>query len=584
VLSPPSAWHHLQPAPARQSRSRSLKIDTKHDTPLVPPQNASERELDALIRKRFEALMRRAPVFATYLGVHEHDHELADGSAAAILADIAAARDFVGRLEALDAADLAPYWQTEREVALMAARRQIFDDDVHRVWERRVTATDEIGDGIFLLLARETRPLRDRLEAIATRLEAAPRHMHEQRSRLGTRPPVRLWNEMEIRAASALPMLLDEVVATAQAELGEDDALTTRLQRAGERANEALTDYADWIRRQLSRANDDFALGREAYDELIALRALEGLDADQILEIGEQQLALHHEARRRIAHEIDGQASEAEVVDRVKSDHPADFAEALVGYRAAMNEARQYVIDHGLATMPEGETLNVIPTPRYLRQVMPFAAYFGPPKFDPGPERQGLYIVTPSVNDDPGAMREHNHSSIYNTSIHEAYPGHHLQLTAANGHPSLARLLIDAPEFVEGWAMYCEQMMREEGFDTAPEHRLMMHTDAIWRACRIILDVKLHRGEIRVAQGTNFMVEETGFERPNAAAEVSRYTYTPTYQLSYLLGKVLLLRLRDDERRRLGERFDLGRFHDALLGEGSVPVSVHRRLLEAREY
>ncbi len=181
-------------------------------------------------------------------------------------------------------------------------------------------------------------------------------------------------------------------------------------------------------------------------------------------------------------------------------------------------------------------------------------------------------------------MREHNFGSIVNTSIHEAYPGHHLQLAVANGHPSLARLLIDAPEFVEGWAMYCEQMMREEGFDTTAEHRLMMHTDAIWRACRIILDVKLHCGQIGVGEATDFLVEQTGFERANAAAEVNRYTYTPTYQLSYLLGKVLLLRLRDDERRRLGSAFQLGRFHDALLREGSLPISIQRRLLEARDY
>jgi len=176
-------------------------------------------------------------------------------------------------------------------------------------------------------------------------------------------------------------------------------------------------------------------------------------------------------------------------------------------------------------------------------------------------------------------MREHNFASIYNTSIHEAYPGHHLQLSAANAHPSLIRLLVDAPEFVEGWAMYCEQMMREEGFDTSVEHRVMMHTDAIWRACRIILDVKLHRGDIGVDDAIDFMVEQTGFERPNATAEVQRYTYTPTYQLSYLLGKVLLLRLRNDEKARLGSTFDLGSFHDAMLNQGSLPVSFQRRLL-----
>ncbi len=244
-----------------------------------------------------------------------------------------------------------------------------------------------------------------------------------------------------------------------------------------------------------------------------------------------------------------------------------------------MDEARQFVIDRDIATMPAGESLDVIPTPEYLRNVMPFAAYFSPARFDAGPYHQGLYVVTPSVDGDPRSMREHNYASIYNTSIHEAYPGHHQQLAAANEHPSLVRLLVDAPEFVEGWAMYCEQMMREQGFDTAPEHRLMMHTDAIWRACRIILDVKLHRGQISVDEATDFLVEQTGFERPNAAAEVNRYTYTPTYQLSYLLGKVLLLRLRDDERRRLGDRFSLREFHDALLRQGSLPISFQRRLL-----
>jgi uncharacterized protein (DUF885 family) len=122
-------------------------------------------------------------------------------------------------------------------------------------------------------------------------------------------------------------------------------------------------------------------------------------------------------------------------------------------------------------------------------------------------------------------------------------------------------------------------MMREQGFDDGPEFLLAMHTDAIWRACRIILDVRMHRGELSVDQATAMLVEHTAFERANAQAEVFRYTYTPTYQLSYLLGKVLLLQLREDERRRLGARFSLRRFHDQLLYSGGLPISFHRRLL-----
>ena len=119
-----------------------------------------------------------------------------------------------------------------------------------------------------------------------------------------------------------------------------------------------------------------------------------------------------------------------------------------------------------------------------------------PAKFDANP--QGIYIVTPSVDGDPARDAGAQPSSISNTSIHEAYPGHHLQLALAARHPCLTPADVQAPEFVEGWGMYCEQMMREEGFDDAPNFRLSMHTDAIWRACRIILDVRMHRGEIGV--------------------------------------------------------------------------------------
>jgi uncharacterized protein (DUF885 family) len=131
--------------------------------------------------------------------------------------------------------------------------------------------------------------------------------------------------------------------------------------------------------------------------------------------------------------------------------------------------------------------------------------------------------------------------------------------------------------------MYCEQMMREQGFDDGPAFQVGLATDAIWRACRIVLDIQMHRGELSIDAATDFLQEMTHFEPPVARAEVTRYTYTPTYQLSYLLGKVMILRLRDDEQRRLGPAFSLRAFHDSLLANGSLPISFHRRLLEGPE-
>jgi uncharacterized protein (DUF885 family) len=310
---------------------------------------------------------------------------------------------------------------------------------------------------------------------------------------------------------------------------------------------------------------------------MVELRAFDGLDADAILDLGEQKLAEEIEARRAAAREIDPDADVNDVVARVKSDHAASFDAALEQYRDAMRRARTYLIEKDLASVPSDERIDVIETPEYLRNVIPFAAYFSPAAFDR--DSKGIYIVTPSVHGDPNAMREHNRASISNTSIHEAYPGHHLQLDAARRHPSLTRLLADAPEFVEGWGMYSELMMREHGFDDGPEYRVMLHTDAIWRACRIILDVRLHRGEIGVDEAVDFMVEQTRFERDNARSEVEWYTYRPTYPLSYLVGRTLLLELRASEERRLGAEFSIRAFHDTLLRNGSLPISFHRRLL-----
>jgi uncharacterized protein (DUF885 family) len=261
----------------------------------------------------------------------------------------------------------------------------------------------------------------------------------------------------------------------------------------------------------------------------------------------------------------------------VKSDQPANFEAALAAYQDAMRRARAHLIEHDLVTIPDDERIDVIETPEYLRNVIPFAAYFSPASFDRDPK--GIYVVTPSVHGDANAMREHNFASISNTSVHEAYPGHHLQLDVARRHPSLTRLMVEAPEFVEGWGMYSELMTREHGFDDDARFRLTLHTDAIWRACRIILDVRLHRGELTVDEGVDFLVEQTSFERANARSEVQWYTYRPTYPLSYLLGRTLLLELRADEQRRLGDAFSLKGFHDTLLRNGSLPISFHRRLL-----
>jgi uncharacterized protein (DUF885 family) len=500
--------------------------------------------------------MELRPVEATYHGIHEHDGRWPDGTLAGAEEQRALVRrfeaDLSGRGGGLDA-DLARY---------VAALMRFQLEDL-RLWARMPEATEQIGTGIFLLFARENAPLARRLETIATRLEGVPAYLDASRERLTD--PVRLWCEVGILAARQLPELFSTVVAAAP-----EGTLRTRLERAAAAASEAAEGFARWLEADaLARAADDWALGEERFERLIGLRELpDGPDA--IRALGRRYLAEVSDERDQLIANCWPGRSVQEVDALLRAQHPATFEAALAEYRQVIAASRDFVARRGLATLPESEELRVEATPGFLRGVIPFAAYEPPARFD---RRQfGIYIVTPRDGD----LGDHNRPAVLNTSVHEGYPGHHLQFACANQHPSLARLLSadHAHELVEGWAHYCEQLMYEQGFTTSPEVRFVQLNDLVWRACRVIIDVDLSSGRMTVGQAVDMLTGEAAMSRQGAEAEVRRYTYTPGYQLSYLYGKHLLLQLRQRRRRVEGESFDLRAFHDRLLYAGAVPAAT----------
>lgn len=532
-----------------------------------------DARFDRTIDRWFRDQLALHPEAATYFGIHDHDGDLSSGSPEAIDEEVAFHRRAIDELTALDPSELSADRALDRDLALHQARLAIYWETEYRAWAGASHGAEHIGEALFPLFTRDFAPVDQRIERIIERLHAAPGYLSDIRHRVTA--PVRLWTEIDLESTEHLPGFLDTIIAAARAE-SVDDRLTSRLIEASHEVKAGLEAHAHWLRDDvLPRADADWKAGPERFEEMIRLRELEA-DGDEILAVGEELLVSEKRARDDLASQIDPTASLAEVADIVKNDHAATFAEALGEYRESMDRARAFVVDHGLATPPEEDHLNVIETPAFVRHLVPFAAYYDPAKFDRTPV--GTYIVTPPSS--PEMMREHNRSSISNTSVHEAYPGHHLQLSAAITNPSLVRLFSGAPEFSEGWAFYCERMMKEAGFDDTPMGWYIVHTDAIWRATRIILDVQLHRGVIGVEDAVERMVAETGFERPAAIAEVKRYTSTPTYQLSYLFGRHMIEKLRDEVRAREGVEFDLRRFHDTLIYGGTMPVSYARRLFE----
>ena len=536
----------------------------------MAPSDADAR-FDRTVDRWFRDQLEMHPEYATHFGIHDHDADLASGGRDAIDEEVAFYRRAIDELTTIDPSELSGARALDRDLAIHQARLGIFWLTEYRPWAGSSGGAEHIGEALFPLFTRDFAPLQDRLASMAGRLEAAPRFLLETRERVTD--PVPLWTQIDLESTEHLPAFLDTIVAAARSD-GGDQAVADRLSTAVEATKAALGDHAAWLRDDvLPRASADWNAGPDRFEEMLRLRELEA-DGDDILAVGEQLLESEHAARTTVAAEIDPSASPAEVADIIKNDHAASFVESLDEYRGAMDRARAFVVERGLATPPEEDHLNVIETPSFIRHLIPFAAYYEPAKFDPVPV--GTYIVTPPSS--PEMMREHNRSSISNTSIHEAYPGHHLQLSAAITNPSLVRLFSGAPEFSEGWAFYCERMMKESGFDDTPKGWYVVHTDAIWRATRIILDIQLHRGLIGFDDAVDRLVAETGFERPAALAEVKRYTSTPTYQLSYLFGRHMIEKLKAEVEARDGASFSVRRFHDTLIYGGTMPVSHARRL------
>jgi uncharacterized protein (DUF885 family) len=536
----------------------------------------AEARFDRTISRWFRDLLSMDPEQATYLGIHDHDHRLSDGGRDHVDHELAFHRATIAEMERFDPAELSPDRALDRDLVIHESRLAAFQLAERRSWAGASNAAEHLGNALFPIFTRDYAPLAQRMESIAARLEDVPRYFAATRRR--TEAPVRLWVEIDLESTASLPEFLESILSAARAERIEEPLLR-RLEDAARLVHAELHGHARWLRDDaLPRARADWRTGSEQLEELIRLRALEA-QGDEILAVGEQILAAEHAARDEVCAEIDPTMSPDEVADLVKEDHPATFPDALEAYRSSMDRARHFVVEHDLATLPANDTLRVIETPSFSRHLVPFAAYYDPARFDPDPV--GTYIVTPPATEE--MWREHNYASISNTSVHEAYPGHHLQLAGAITNPSLVRTLgLTAAEFVEGWAFYCERIMKDAGFDATPAHRYIQHTDAIWRAVRIILDVRLHRGVIGFEEAVRFLCEQTGFEEPAAVAEVKRYTSTPTYQLSYMYGRHMIDSLRARVERRMGPAFTPRFFHDTLIYGGTMPVSFAARLFDAR--
>jgi uncharacterized protein (DUF885 family) len=357
------------------------------------------------------------------------------------------------------------------------------------------------------------------------------------------------------------------------------------LQEAGGQALEALKRFGTALRDEIEPASDPhaFAVGEEQFSRRLHYEHALTAGAPELWRYGlhlqeETEAALAALAARM------GDRHWRALVDELRADAPESDA-MLPVYQAEMDRAHAFIAERELVSIPR-DPVEVVATPKFLVALVPFAAYEPPPIFLA--DRIGRFYVTQPDPTAPAEVRArqrrgHCRHAIPAMVAHEAYPGHHLQLVTAQGLASEVRRHIWTPVMVEGWALYCEQLMEESGYYGDDRARLFRLVNLLWRAIRIVLDVGLHTRGMAPAEAVDYMVEHLPIERASAEAEVRRYCAYPTYQLCYAVGRRELLRLRDAYRDRAGASFRAKRFHDELLAYGGLPVTLARWGMELGE-
>jgi uncharacterized protein (DUF885 family) len=530
---------------------------------------AEPTSLAALYASYLDLRWHLDPVAATASGITDYDGRLGDYSEEGVRLHLVALKSLAASIEAVPTESL--HDEIDRTALLNDVRITI-----HRFTKECPHETDpgfwlgHVFESLYYLLALRDRPREHRQRAAAERLGGIPRFLQLAEETLDRCPAVFLDTASSMVEGGRL--LLEQVGTELRPQGDEEFGATLSRARA---AVESFSRYVNNVLRK--SANGGYAIGEDAFNFRMHYEHAIRDTAPELWRYGMHLIEEVEQDLVRLARDIDPGVQWPDLVDRLRGDHPG-AGDLVAAYNREMERARDFVIQRALVSIPEGP-LEVVETPAFLKPLMPFAAYQPPGAFSS--DRTGRFFVTPPDADmDPRVsdqmLRDHCVHELASTALHEGYPGHHLQFLAALSQSRPVRRLIGTALTIEGWALYCEEMMGEEGFYRGPEERFFQRVHLLWRAVRIVLDVGLHTRGMTYDEAVTMLMERVHFERNNAEAEVRRYCASPGYQLCYAVGRREFRAMREAYRAQRGSAFSLRQFHDDILPYGGLPVSLIR--------
>jgi uncharacterized protein (DUF885 family) len=532
------------------------------------------------------------PQTGTALGLHEYDGKTTDYSQASLDAELARLKSFGQRLGRIETNRLSTHSLYDYRILRGSIQREIFGFDQMQIYLQNPMTYASVLD-VNLYIKRNFAPLEERVRSIIAILSQAPKITAAARTNLADSLP-RPQVETAIDEAGGVADFLSKDLVDALKTV-TNQTLMAEFNAANRQAIKEMRDYVTYLKEQkLPHANDHFALGRDKYAQMLLLGEMIALSPDKVLDIGLKELRRKQEVFAEAARLIDPAKPPIEVFRAIQNDHPT--AQSLIPDTAkGLDAIRQFVIGYQIITIPSPVRAKVAETPQFLRATS-FASMDTPGPFETK-ATEAYYYVTP-VEPDWSLVQQDQWLTAFNNyttdivSIHEAYPGHYVQFLCLNASPATKlEKIFSSYAFVEGWAHYTEQMMVDQGFGAAaspnptPEekikaakYRLAQTDEALLRICRLCVSIKMHCQGMTIDQATKFFEDNCYYETKTARQEALRGAYDPEY-LYYTLGKLEILKLREDYRKQEGSRFSLQKFHDEMLRHGAPPIRLLREVM-----
>lgn len=528
------------------------------------------------VEEYLKGLWRFVPSWASRAGLHEYDGQVGERSREAIQEEIRHLHSFLRRLEAFASHLLDPNTRLDREFLLSRLRLALLELEEIRRWQKDPRFYSQEMD-LSNLLLREATPLAERMKAIVCRLERFPALLSAAKANVTD--PQAPFVQTAIRSFTGFaPFFLGELAATVKQV--HSRALKARFQKVARQAAAVTEAYARYLKdKVLPQAANRYAIGAEIFARMLLYGEMVDTPLGELRAIAEAEKRRLQTKIAQAAAQLSPGLSPAEALEKISQDYPAPEQLTAVA-QAQLSGLKAFLQEKDLVTMLDGDCV--------VREAPPFRRWNPAYLWPPGPFETvstiGLYFIMPveptwSREEKEGYLRANNFYALHNTTAHETFPGHYLQSLHARRAPTKVQKLFSCYSLHEGWAHYGEEMILDEGFaEGDSRYRLEQLRDALMRVARFRCALGLHTEGWSVAQAEEYFKKEAYQDPVNARLQAVRGTFDPGY-LNYTLGKLMILKLREDFRQEQGGAFRLKQFHDALLAHGTLPVPLLRKML-----